>query len=171
MKTWEEIFRELHPVVIDEVKITDSAKRILAPRRKEDKRLWDGLDGEGSPLGRAAQEIERAIASIVGHMGMGKTTLSNLLLRVRNAVGSEHEQDWYVQRLQTYKQWATDLCKDEDGCAAYGIIYEIFINGKGITHVSKENRMRKEKLWELMRYGLNEYCLIRGWGDQLDRTK
>lgn len=170
-KSWEELDEMLRPTETVEIAIRNAKNervvRETRTYRKSQKALIDLMPGD---LYQAYLEIGKAIYYYIGGISASKTTLSNLLLPVRQAHENYEEPLWKLGIVNTYKQWAKEIVRSEEGCAKYGIVYEFVTTPKGIREVAQENHMRDEKVKRYLREGLNEYCLLRGWPDQLNDT-
>lgn len=102
-------------------------------------------------------EIERAFRMLAGHMGYGKSDY----LRIPGA-SSEGYMAWAAQQIEYLRQWQK-TCHYR----SRGIVLDMTAFCFGLKEVCEQRGMDRKTVVKYYRQGLNEYCVIRGWGDQL----
>lgn len=110
---------------------------------------------------RAKDEIDRAYRIIAGMMYAG----SNDLTKIPGNEGSDEE--WQQTQIDRLDEWAKSIVKINDGRGVYNICLDICAFGMSYRECAASRGMAASTVMRKLRVGLNDYCILRGWGDQI----
>lgn len=143
-------WQELHsPTVPVEIKISGERTKQVARRRKQDARLFDGLD----PL------QEQAMLNIERGFQIASSGLGIKVMAYEERIPGTAPEDRAADMREYYMAWHI---------AAYGnfcapTVLDIIAFGKSIREVAIERRMGRETVKRHFDIGIQEYCILRGW--------
>lgn len=144
---------ELEPIMR---RITGTREQKVFMMRRSQAQIERALTGR---MIDAWMEIERAFRIIAGHMGYGGGDLT----RVKGFDELQH-QEWQQQQIDKYREWAK-ACPDK----CRGVVIDLAHFGFGVDEIAFQRSIDKKTVILRFREGLNEYCIQRGWGDQIEK--
>ena len=137
-------------------KLTGERKYKPFLMRKSEAQIERNLTPEMSD---ARLEIERGFRLSV--ISMGYTTCS--AERVDNkSFGGLKFQEWEQDQINKFREWA-------NSCSSKfkGIVLDMVVFGFTAKQVATDRGMARQTVMKRFYKGLNDYCIIQGWGDQL----
>lgn len=113
-----------------------------------------------NPMQDAAREIETAFTFITNGTGYGIHDLNHVSGHI------DIEPSEYMRLMvERYTKWKGHSPKITNK------VINMFVGGKPLSELSAQYGVTKKTCMAHIREGLNEYCIIAGWGNQLkDKT-
>lgn len=106
-------------------------------------------------------EIELAFRMIAGHMGYGAMDAN----RVKGHADLE-EQEWKTALISKYREWAR-RCPS----TWKGVVIDMTAFSFSVEEIGYQRNLSKKTVIAHFRQGLNEYCILQSWGDQINPQK
>lgn len=155
-------------LVAVERKISGERTRVAFMMRKQDARTFAALT---DAMQDAWVEIARAYALEFGFMGYPS---DYDYASVRAGMPKDVDfHTWAHGQIQTMKDWCA-LFTDKVGepkSRTRGIVVDIVYRGDSVADVAFQRSVHRHTVLNQLREGLNLYCVMRGWGDQLNKEK
>lgn len=146
-------------IIIDDIWIAPN-RMSKSMRRISDAALDKSLT---DALKDARDEIERAFHLIAGKNGY---STGGIFERVDKSL---HETDqakkieqWKEDQEHKYKQWAKACPRKYKA-----VVLDVVVFGFSVRESAKQRSIHHTTASMYLKNGLNEYCLLQGWGDQL----
>jgi len=141
-------------IVVEELKVTKNRTRNIYMRRSRAQ-----INKALTPAMLDAQrEIELAYRCAAGHMGY---VLSRFEDTPRGSMARETRESWIQMQVKNLREW-------EKGCKYSDIVLDIDVFAKQLQDMVAERGVTLPTITRWYRLGLNDYCILQGWGDQIN---
>lgn len=135
-------------------KVSKRAQRI------SDAKLENMLNNE---LKQSMYEIERAFRIIAGSNGYGSSTVEERVDRSKGETAQEIiKKDWTEKQIIKYNEWA-EACPRK----YFNVVLDVVVFGLTLRQVAYTRRIHHSTASMYFKNGLNEYCILQGWGSQI----
>jgi len=110
----------------------------------------------------ARHEIERGFRLSVVSAGYTTTNIE----RVDNGSSGDLKfQEWQQDQVSKFREWA-NRCSTK----FRGIVLDMTVFGFTARQTASQRGITRQTVMKRFHKGLNEYCIIQGWGDQLNNN-
>ena len=110
---------------------------------------------------RAFDEICRAYKIIAGRLMAGTTSYTG--------GGGDGDEAWQQDQINRLDVWAKHIQKMPKGGLLYNIAIDVCAFDSTARQVAEQRGCDHKTVMTYLRCALNEYCILRGWGNQISK--
>jgi len=145
-----------------ERKVTPNRTQLVA-MRKSQARLEANMPAE---FVDAMREIERAFNADMVFLGYQTMDLPGMGGGGKSEIADASAEQ--IEKIQRWRQDFTDWAKRCEG-RDRGITLDVSIYAWTIYQIAEMRSMKERMVTQCLHRGLNEWCIVKGWGDFLNK--